>query len=315
MAHTSIVKEDFRNWPNTYRLSNGLVEARVVTDVGPRIMDFHAAGGANLLYVRESEAGKSGEDEWVQRGGWRLWIAPERRETTYALDNAPCAAEVVGDDTLRVTGPPQPTAGIQKIIEVTLKPGESRLRITSRIKNISDHALTHAAWSLPVLRPGGRAFVPQDVGSPTAFDAVRRLLLWSYAKFDDPRYHFGDRLIEIDHAHVKPAPPGQSGRHDDESKIGVDSAQGWAAYLFGGTLFLKRFPHDAKGQYPDGGATIEVYSSHEFLELENLGPLTTMAPGDEIVMPEDWWLFGGVTIPTGGTDALSVLNGYVARSE
>ena len=58
MAHTEIVKEDFHGWPNTYRLSNGLVEARVVTDVGPRIMDFHAAGGANLLYVRESEAGK-----------------------------------------------------------------------------------------------------------------------------------------------------------------------------------------------------------------------------------------------------------------
>ena len=98
-----------------------------------------------------------------------------------------------------------------------------------------------------MLRPGGRAFVPLDVGSLTAFDAVRRLLLWSYTKIADPRYHFGDRLIEIDHTKVKPAPPGQSGRRDDESKIGVDSGQGWAAYLLDGTLFLKRFPHDATG--------------------------------------------------------------------
>ena len=30
----------------------------------------------------------------------------------------------------------------------------------------------------------------------TAFDAVRRLLLWSYTRMGDPRYHFGDRLIE-----------------------------------------------------------------------------------------------------------------------
>ena len=315
MGSTRIGKEDFHSWPNTYRLSNGLVEARVVTDVGPRIMDFHAAGGANLLYVRESEAGKRGEDAWVQRGGWRLWIAPERRETTYALDNSPCVADVVGETTLRVTGPAQPVAGIQKQIDVTLLPGEPRLRITSRIKNVSDHSLTYAAWSLPVLRPGGRAFVPQDVGSLTAFDAVRRLLLWSYTKFADPRYHFGDRLIEIDHTKVKPAPPGQSGRHDDESKIGVDSAQGWAAYLLDGTLFLKRFPHDTNGQYPDDGATIEVYSSHEFLELENLGPLKTIAPGEEIVLPEDWWVFASVTVPTGEAETLALLESYVERAK
>jgi len=315
MTHTEIVKETFHGWPNTYRLSNGFVEARVVTDVGPRIMDFHAAGGTNLLYVRQSEAGKRGEDAWVQRGGWRLWIAPERRETTYALDNSPCVADVVGETTLRVTGPAQPVAGIQKQIDVTLLPGEPRLRITSRIKNVSDHSLTYAAWSLPVLRPGGRAFVPQDVGSLTAFDAVRRLLLWSYTKFADPRYHFGDRLIEIDHTKVKPAPPGQSGRHDDESKIGVDSAQGWAAYLLDGTLFLKRFPHDTNGQYPDDGATIEVYSSHEFLELENLGPLKTIAPGEEIVLPEDWWVFASVTVPTGEAETLALLESYVERAK
>jgi len=315
MAHTEIVKEEFHSWPNTYRLSNGLVEARVVTDVGPRIMDFHAAGGANLLYVRQSEAGKHGEDAWVQRGGWRLWIAPERRETTYALDNSPCVAAVVGDTTLRVMGPAQPAAGIQKQIDVTLDPGEPRLRITSHIKNVSDHSLTYAAWSLPVLRAGGRAFVPQDVGSLTAFDAVRRLLLWSYTTFADPRYHFGDRLIEINHTKVKPPPPAQSGRHDDESKIGVDSAQGWAAYLLDGTLFLKRFPHNATAQYPDGGATIEVYSSHEFLELEHLGPLTTIAPGDEIVLPEDWWVFAPVTVPTGATEALGALQDYIGRAQ
>lgn len=314
MERTHIVKEDFHGWPNTYRLSNGLVEARVVTDVGPRIMDFRTVGGANLLYVRESEAGKQKEDTWMQRGGWRLWIAPERRETTYALDNVACTAEVVGESTLRVTGPAQPSAGIQKAIEVSLLPGEPRLRIASHIKNVSDHSLTYAAWSLPVLRPGGRAFVPQDVGSLTAFDAVRRLLLWSYTKIADPRYHFGDRLIEIDHTQVKPAPPGQSGRHADESKIGVDSAQGWAGYLLDGTLFLKRFPHDPKGSYPDGGATIEVYSSHEFLELENLGPLTTIGPGEEIVLPEDWWLFATPGIPRDAAGAERVLTGFAERT-
>jgi uncharacterized protein DUF4380 len=313
MDRTDIAKEDFHGWPNTYRLSNGIVAARVVTDVGPRIMDFRPAGGANLLHTREGVGG-AGEDKYMFRGGWRLWIAPERTETTYALDNSACQVELVGDTTLRVTAPPQPAAGIQKQVEVTLKPGEPRLRITSRIKNVSDHPLTYAAWSLPVLAPGGRAFLPLDIGSLTAFDATRRLILWSYAKLADPRYHCADRLVQIDHTRVQAAPAAQTGRHRDESKIGVDSSQGWQAYLLHGTLYLKRFPHDPAGQYPDGGATMEVYSNHEFLELEHLGPLTTIAPGEEIVFPEDWWLFTGAAVPAGEADALRVLQSYVARA-
>ena len=37
-------------------------------------------------------------------------LTPERRETTYALDNSRCEAEVVGDNTVRVTGPYATTA-------------------------------------------------------------------------------------------------------------------------------------------------------------------------------------------------------------
>jgi hypothetical protein len=312
MGQTHVTKENYHGWSNTYRLSNGWLEAHVITDIGPRIIDLRVPGGANLLQLREGLGGR-GEATYVFRGGWRLWIAPERTETTYALDNAACQAAVVGKATLRVAAPPQPAAGIQKRIEVSLAPGEPRLRLVSHITNIADRPLTCAAWSVPVMQPGGRAFVPLDVGPPTAFDATRRLILWSYAKFADRRYQFGDRLIQIDSGKVRPPPPAPSGRAEDESKIGVDSAQGWAAYLLGGALFLKRFPH-AAGQYPDDGATIEIYSNHEILELEHLGPLTTIAPGEEIVFPEDWWVFSGAHVPATEVEALAALQSYIARA-
>jgi hypothetical protein len=301
-------------WSDAYEIDNGIVTAVVLAEVGPRIIDFRLSPGENVFYVRRAEAGGKGEKSWVFRGGWRLWVAPERRETTYALDNGPCQVERLDGPILRVSGAPQETAGIQKRIEVSLARGEPRLHLTSRIRNVGDRERTYAAWSLSVMRPGGRAFVPLDVGPLDAFDSVRRLLLWSYAELSDPRYAFGDRLIQIDHARVPPPPGAASGRRDDESKIGADSAQGWAAYLLGDTLYVKRFEHDPAGRYPDGGATIEVYSSHEFLEVENLGPLTTIAPGEEIVLKEDWWLFSGVNTRRGEKEALEDLQGYVRRA-
>src|SRR5262245_26133572 len=207
----TITREVYRGWPDTYRLTNGRIEAAVLTAVGPRIIELKAAGGKNLFHVRDAEAGGHGEAEWVFRGGWRLWIAPERRATTYVPDNVPASAEVVGGTTLRVTGPAQPEAGIQKVIEVSLDPIEPRLHLVSHIRNISKLPVTYSAWSLSVMRPGGRAFVPLDVGELEAFDATRMLRLWSYAEVGAPRYRFRVRWVQVDHSKGSPAPTGQDG--------------------------------------------------------------------------------------------------------
>lgn len=309
MNGVTIARERFRGWEDTYRVGNGLVEARVVADVGPRIVEVRRAGGDNLFHLLDAEAGGRGEPVWRCRGGWRLWLAPERRTTTYALDNASCAVTRPDARSLRVVGAPQPESSVEKEVVITIDPDRPRLQIESRVRNIGARPVTYALWTLAVMRPGGRAFLPLDVGPPTAFDDVRRLILWSYASVRDPRYRFGDRLIEIDHAGVAgmpatlmtsdqsvPVREGAASRSIDESKIGVDSTAGWAAYLCDGTLFVTRANVDA-GPRPDGGATAEVYSSREFVELEHLGVLTEIAPGGESVLREEWWVLADVAIP------------------
>lgn len=307
----TIAREDYRGWADTWRLANGRLEARVVTAVGPRIIDLRLPGGENLFHVRDAEAGGRDEAQWMFRGGWRLWVAPERRDTTYAPDNQPCTAELVDGRTLRVTGPPQPQAGIRKVVELTLADDAPRLDVRSTIRNVSATPRTYAAWSLSVMRPGGRALAPLDVGPLDAFDATRKLILWSYTELADPRYAFGDRLVQVDQARVRPA-AATAGRRDDESKIGVDTAQGWAAYLVDRTLYLKRFPYERGATYPDGGATVEIYSSAEFLEVENLSPLTVIPPGGALDYAEQWWVFGGVDL---GADPLAGLQPYLAASD
>ena len=291
---------DYHGWKTSYRVSNRCAELYATTDIGPRIVDFRFTGRDNVFYLRTSELGRSGEPDWVFRGGWRLWSAPESRETTYVPDNTACHVECDGDWRIRLTSPHLPNTPVQKSVEICLSPEQPRVRITSTLTNISPRSLTCSAWSLSVMQPGGRALVPLDIGNPTAFADVRRVILWSYARWQDPRYIIGDTLVQVDHRLVPTAQPAGSRRRLDESKIGVDSAQGWAGYLRGDILYLKQFEHVAGGSYPDGGSTIEVYSNAEFLELENLSPLVTLAPGEDLNYSEEWALFASV--PLEGND-------------
>lgn len=68
------------------------------------------------------------------------------------------------------------------------------------------------------------------------------------------------------------------------------------------------------GLYPHGDATTEIFSNGDLLELEHLGPLTLLQPGDSAELAEDWWLFRGVTISTEERAALAVLEDHVRRT-
>jgi len=315
----TITRESFRGWHDTYRLANDAIEARVVADVGPRVLELRLRGGENLFHLRAAEMGGRGEPVWRFRGGWRLWIAPERHATTYALDNEPCAVTQPRDDTLVVTGPVQRAVGVRKTVELTIDAEAPRVVVTGRIANVGTTPITLAPWSLAALRPGGRAFLPFDVGRPEAFDDVRRLVLWSYTRIADPRYRFGDTLVALEHADVAAGPEPTSvapGRTSDESKIGVDAVAGWAAYLWNETLYVTRARME-EGPRPDGGATLELYSSRAFVELEHLGPLRELIPGAEAILVTEWWVFGGVVLPpaTDGLEAIdAALAPYVAQA-
>lgn len=315
----TIARESFGGWDTTLRLGNRAMEVRVVADVGPRIVELRTPGGPSLFHVRTAELGGRGESTWRMRGGWRLWVAPERRGTTYALDNAPCAVSAATGGTVRVVGPMQPAAGIRKTIALTVAPEAPHVSVRSTVTNVGDAPLAYALWTLAALRPGGRAFLPLDVGAPEAFDDVRRVVLWSYASFEDRRYRVADALVELDHRVVVDGPPPRvvaPGRTSDESKIGVDARAGWAAYLLDRTLFVTAARVE-DGPRVDGGATLELYSSREFVELEHLGVLQSIAAGADAHLREEWWLFDDVTLPpaAAGADAIrAALDPYVRRA-
>jgi hypothetical protein len=64
--------------------------------------------------------------------------------------------------------------------------------------------------------------------------------------------------------------------------------RGWVAHWREGVLFVKRAHHDEEAAYADMGASGQVYSHVDFTELETLGPLTDLGPGQAAVHREDW---------------------------
>ena len=101
----TVERIDFKGWPNSYRMTNGEVELVVTGDIGPRIIRYGFVGGRNLFKEFPSEIGKSGEPMWQNRGGHRLWVAPEAppaSPVTYAADNFPVHIKV-GRSTIVAT--------------------------------------------------------------------------------------------------------------------------------------------------------------------------------------------------------------------
>jgi hypothetical protein len=273
---TTIDKGEFKGLACAW-LNNGQVEMAVTTGRGPRVVFWGWAGrapGANLM---------AEVPEFVVRGfsflgGHRLWAAPESFERTYRADDAPPTVRERPGGIL-LTAPPD-ADGLVKELAVTLAAGAPRATVSHVLRNTGHVALELAPWALSMLRLGGIMILPQPQGSADADGLLpnRRLVLWPYSRVTDPRLQLGDRLIRI---HAEPAPA---------NKVGYLSQHGWLAYWLDGTLFSTRFDPQPAASYPDLGCNVECYFDHRFIELETLGPLVRLEPGQETRHVEIWQL-------------------------
>lgn len=269
----------FHGWPSALRIGNGVAELVVTLDVGPRILSYTLPGAVNPFNVYEDQAGGVGENVWRNRGGHRLWLAPESPDFSYFPDNGPVAWERRGEFGVRLTPAPEPGPGFQKQIDLVMDPAGAGVTVTHRISRTGGAPCVAAPWALSVMAAGGIAVIPQPAMGEHPRDLLpnRRLVLWPYTDLTDPRYRFGRSFFTL-RQDVNRGP----------TKIGLVSKAGWAGYLVKGTLFVKRFIHASGAQYPDDGCNLEVFTNARMLELESLGPLKRMAAGESAELVEHW---------------------------
>jgi hypothetical protein len=293
-----IEKITYQGWENSVRLSNGIADLVITTAVGPRIIRFGFVGEPNIFCEMPDQMGLTDGAQWRIYGGHRLWHAPESIPRTYYPDNQPVKVEISAG-FVRTIQETEPTTGIQKEMDISLDAQAARVVVTHRLRNQGLWAVELAPWALSVMAPGGTAVIPLPPRQSHDENLlpVNRLVMWAYTDFSDPRWTFGKRWILLR----------QDAACSGPQKIGVSVPDGWAAYAVLGNLFVKQARYQAGACYPDMGSSIEVYTDAQITELETLGPLTRLEPGEAVEHVEHWSLFRDVPVPENDDDVLETV--------
>lgn len=286
-------REEYRGWANCYRLSNGIVDLVITSDVGPRIIRFGFVGEDNEFKEYPDMVGKIGGDEWRIYGGHRLWHAPENQPRTYSPDNSPVAVEDHGG-FVRTVQPVESSTGIAKEMDIHLHPTEARVRVVHRLRNTGVWPIELAPWALSVMATGGKSIIPLPArGShPQNLLPGNSLTLWTFTDMTDDRWTWGQKYLMLR----------QDPNNSRPQKVGASVPDGWAAYARNDHLFVTRFEVKADANYPDLGAMVETFTNSDMLEVETLGPLVRLKPGESVEHVETWHLFRGVPLPNNDVD-------------
>ena len=286
MADVTVEETAFRAWEDCLRLSDGGIELVVTVGLGPRVLYCGYPGGENLFFTDEDREPLL--DDYVVHGGHRFWHAPEDVNRTYVPDDDPVEWEETGRG-VRLVQPVEASTGIRKRVSFAFAAGEPVVEVTHELENEGVWAVELAPWAISVMRPGGTAVVPLSRGDPESVLPDRSLSLWPYTDLSDERLTFADETTLVD----------QAADGEGPLKVGASGGDEWAAYVTDGTAFVKEFAYDPAATYPDGGSAVEVYAAVNSLELETLGPLAELSPGESAVHTETWRLVEGVDDPAG----------------
>jgi len=161
-----------------------------------------------------------------------------------------------------------------------MHPEEARVDVEHRLTNTNLWTVELAPWALSVMAPGGRAIIPLPPKGthPEHLLPNGNITLWAYTDMADPRWRWGTNFVFLD----------QDESAANPQKAGFFVEKGRAAYQNGEDVFIKHFRTEKGAKYPDRNVNVELFTNAEMLELETLGPLTSIAPGKSVVHTETW---------------------------
>ncbi|MBN1303248.1 MAG: hypothetical protein JXA13_02345 [Anaerolineales bacterium] len=265
----------------TKTIENKFVKLDYLAEAGPRLVRLSAAGSdANLFAEVPDSKTPTPWGEYRFLGGHRLWHSPEDLPRTYVPDNE---GLVISEHAQGVTlGNTEGPTGIAKSIDIRLAPDQPKITLVHKLENTGLWPVELAPWALSQLALGGIAIFPLPVGSvdPAGLLPNRQVSLWPYTRLTDERLELHDDFMIF---HARPQLP--------PFKVGYFSQHGWTGYYNKGVFLRKTQDLHPDMPYPDFNCTTETYCNDQFIELETLGPLRTLKPGESTTLTETWDLF------------------------
>ena len=271
------VRSDSR-WGKILWVCHGSFELGIALDFGIRIVHAACSGMDNLLYRQPDDLsdGYFEPNGWRLYGGHRMWSAPEGPLST-TPDNTPIHWKIQPDSIL-LWEDPNPITGFQKSLRLSFL-ADGNLRLFHEFKNISSRPVTCASWGITSLAPGGCAKIDFFYDPSPSYQPRRSVSLWGSTRLQDPRLRFEEAALYATFSPIS-----------DFCKVGIYSHRGIAVYENLNQRLTLSFPTSAIENLPDGGSNFEIFLCPHFMELETLGQLTQLMPGETASHWEKWKL-------------------------
>lgn len=272
------VERNTEKWGRVLWISNGQTEIVVALDFGIRVVHLSCFGCENLFYEQpvDRSDGFVEKSGWCLYGGHRLWLAPESNDSYYPDNDT--VQYTVKDDKILFEQALDPLLQVRKRLQIAFN-DDGSICVLQQIENASDAAIHGAAWGVNTLDAGGVAEISFGCQNCGSFNPQRVISLWSDTNLSDPRLQFEKDRLLARHLPMK-----------DYLKIGLYCNPGKAVFVNKGQRFELTFGAEAFELYPDNGCNFELYMCIQFMELESLGKMTTILPGQCATHTEVWRL-------------------------
>lgn len=279
----------YKDYGKCICISNGLIEAYVTVDLGPRIIKFGYVDGQNIMCSEREELGFLTDDKftayfgenkkWENFGGHRIWLSPESYPETYYPDDAKVEYTITESGAL-FTPLAEVENGVAKTLEIKMDSNDTNMQVVMTAKNITDKAKKFSIWGLTVSEKDGTLIVPTNTNN-TGLLPNRIVSVWPYTDMSSDRIYWGRKYVTLK----------QDRNATEPIKLGFDLNCETVYYVLNDDIFCKKFEtKHPTAEYPDGGCSFETYTNSCMIEVESLSELKTVEPGETSKLVECWSL-------------------------
>ncbi len=246
---------------------------------GDMSLRVNAATGGKILSFKYKDTEVLSQTRFPNSFGSTFWTSPQAQwnwPPVAEYDTKPYEASVQ-DGVLTLIGQKSERFGYRVYKQFKVCPHDGAIVITYSIVNESGETRQVAPWEISRVPNGGVLF------------------------FDAPAVEPANNMAGLPFEFREGAAWYVLDQAGENRKINANG-KGWLAFSSGGVLFVKKFQDLADGEAAPAEAEIQVYvnTGKTFVEIEEQGAYTTLAPGEKLDWTVRWYL-----LPQPGPDVPS----------